>query len=149
MASKSETSWSKAALTALALRLGRRLTPQRKAVLTKLLSSKRPLTAYELRDLLHPKDTSITPASVYRSLQFLIENGAVHRLETPKAFIACSHPDHPHAGQFLICRLCGTTTEAQDNTITMATNELGRRLGFTLEQNTVELLGTCSACSVR
>jgi Fur family transcriptional regulator, zinc uptake regulator len=125
---------------------GGRLTQQRRAVLTKLLTAGRPLSAYELLDLVRPEDAAITPASVYRSLDFLGEVGLVHRLDSTRSFVACDHPDHPHAGQFLICRKCGTVVEAEDKWIGRATEDLGERHGFTLEHRSVELIGLCGAC---
>ena len=127
---------------------GGRMTAKRRAVLNKLIAAKRPVTAYELQDLLRPEDRSVTPASVYRCLEFLIEFGLVHRLETTRSFIACEHPDHPHAVQFLICRRCGTVVEAEDKKIALAAENLGQRLGFEVDQKTVELTGTCAACQV-
>ncbi len=125
---------------------GGRLTRGRRTVLDLLLQAPRPLTAYEVLDLLRPNDTSATPASVYRSLDFLLEHGLVHRLETTRAYVACGHPDHPHAGQFLICRRCGTVVETEDARVTAATDQLGQRLGFVLDQRTVELTGVCGSC---
>lgn len=125
---------------------GGRMTRQRRAVLGKLLEGKRPLSAYELRDRLQPEDASVTPASVYRCLDFLVEHGLVHRLETTRSFIACDHPDHPHAVQFLICRQCGTVVEAEDKRMAAAAESLGHRLGFALDQRTVELTGICATC---
>ncbi len=125
---------------------GGRLTRGRRAVLDLLLQAARPLTAYEVLDLLRPEDAAATPASVYRSLDFLLEHGLAHRLETTRAYVACGHPDHPHAGQFLICRQCGTVVEAEDERVTAATEQLGQRLGFTLDQRTVELTGVCGSC---
>ena len=72
--------------------------------------------------------------------------GLVHRLESTRCFVACDHPDHPHAGQFLICRACGTVVEAEDGRIARAAENLGERHGFTLDQRTVELTGVCGAC---
>jgi len=115
-------------------------------VLTKLLAANRPLTAYELLDLVRPEDAAMTPASTYRSLDFLVEAGLVHRLDSTRSFVACDHPDHPHAGQFLICRECGTVVEAEDKRIARATEDLGERHGFTLEHRGVELTGVCGAC---
>jgi Fur family transcriptional regulator, zinc uptake regulator len=126
---------------------GGRMTRQRRAVLAKLLVEKRPLSAYELLDRLRPEDASATPASVYRCLEFLLEYGMVHRLETTRSFVACEHPDHPHAVQFLICRECGNVVEAEDKRIAAATDSLGHRLGFAVDQKTVELTGICSACT--
>jgi len=125
-----------------------RLTPQRRVVLVKLLMASRPLTAYELLDLVRPEDAAITPASIYRSLDFLVEAGLVHRLDSTRSFVACNHPDHPHAVQFLICRECGTVVEAEDKRIDRAAEDLGERHGFTLEHRSVELTGVCGVCRV-
>ncbi len=127
-------------------RRGGRLTKQRRAVLATLLSVKRPLSAYEIRDILHHADPSLTPASVYRCLDFLLEHGLVHRLETTRAFVACEHPDHPHAVRFLICRQCGAVVEAEDTRIAAAAESLGQRMGFALDHHAVELTGLCSDC---
>jgi Fur family zinc uptake transcriptional regulator len=134
------------ALESICRQRGGRMTRQRRAVLGKLLARKRPLSAYQLRDLLLPEDASVTPASVYRCLDFLLQHGLVHRLETSRSFIACERPDHDHAVQFLICRQCGTVTEAEDQLVAAATESLGERLGFAVDQRTVELLGVCAAC---
>ncbi len=125
---------------------GGRLTRQRRAVLAKLLAATRPMTAYEILDALRPEDAAATPASVYRSLDFLMEHGVAHRLETTKSFVACEHPDHAHAVQFLICRQCGTVVETEDRRVESATAQLSHRLGFALDQRTVELTGTCATC---
>jgi Fur family zinc uptake transcriptional regulator len=122
------------------------LTPQRRTVLLKLLEIEQPVTAYELLDLVRPEDAAITPASIYRSLDFLVEVGLVHRLDTTRSFIACEHPDHPHVGQFLICRKCGTVVETEDKRIAKATEHLGERHGYVLDHQTVELTGICGTC---
>lgn len=125
---------------------GGRLTRGRRALLELLLQAPLPLTAYETLDLCRATDASATPASIYRGLDFLIKYGLAHRLETTRAYVACGHPDHPHAGQFLICRQCGTVVETADERVASATDQLGQRLGFTLDQRTVELTGVCGSC---
>src|SRR6266481_3125312 len=84
-------------------RAGARLTRLRRNVLALVLSAERPLTAYEILDLLRPTDGSVTPAGVYRSLDFLSELGLVHRIESAKSFIACAMPDHAHPSRLLVC----------------------------------------------
>jgi Fur family transcriptional regulator, zinc uptake regulator len=133
-------------LAALCKRRGGRVTRQRRDVLNVLLTRRRPLSAYEIRDILRPRDASVTPASVYRCLDFLLKHGVIHRLQTTRSFVACEHPDHPHAVQFLICRQCGTVVEAEDKRVAAATESLGQRLGFALDQRTVELTGLCPDC---
>ena len=81
-------------------------------------------------------------------MDFLLQHGLVHRLETTKTFVACEHPDHAHAVQSLICRQCGTVVEAKGKRIEAATKSLTERLGFALDQRTVELTGTYATCQV-
>ncbi len=133
-------------LVAICVGRGGRMTRQRRAVLETLLVARRPMSAYDLRDRLLPDDAAITPASVYRCLDFLMEHGLVHRLETTRSFVACEHADHPHAVQFLICRQCGVVVEAEDKRVAAATVSLGERLGFDVDQRTVELTGLCGTC---
>ena len=65
-----------------------RLTPMRRHVLEALLDSHRPLGAYEIIERLgrHGRPAPIT---VYRALDFLRDNGLVHRIESRNAFVAC------------------------------------------------------------
>src|SRR4051794_21402123 len=127
-------------------RMGGRLTRLRRTVLMLVLAAERPLTAYEILDLLRPKDPSAIPAGVYRSLDFLTELGLVHRIDSAKSFIACAMPDHAHPSQMLVCRRCGTVVETDDSRVASATESLGRRLGFALGRNTMEFVGLCSSC---
>ena len=127
-------------------RAGARLTRLRRSILLLVLCAERPLTAYEILDLLRPKASSATPAGVYRSLDFLTELGLVHRIESAKSFIACAMPDHAHPSQMLVCRRCGTVVETEDSQVAQATESLGRRLGFALDRNTMEFVGLCPSC---
>jgi Fur family zinc uptake transcriptional regulator len=127
-------------------RIGARLTRSRRSVFAAILSAARPLTAYEILELVRPKDSSATPTSVYRSLNFLTELGLVHRIESAKSFVACAMPEHPHPSQMLVCRGCGTTVETEDPRVAVAAERLGSRLGFVLDRSTMEFTGLCSSC---
>src|SRR4029079_12539437 len=87
-------------------------TPIRRRVLQALLSSHRPLGAYELIDQLAKSMPRPAPITIYRALEFLIENGLVHRIESRNAYLACAH-DHDAAAMvaFLICDACGSVGE--------------------------------------
>ena len=102
---------------ALCVERGQRLTPIRRKVLDVLLGSHKPLGAYEIIDRLAPKGPRPAPITAYRALDFLRENGLVHRIESRNAFIACVH-NHA-AGDlvvFLICERCGAVGEASSPT---------------------------------
>lgn len=125
-----------------------RLTPIRRAVLEALLTAGQPLGAYDLLERLGPGRSTarLAPPMVYRSLDFLLAQGLIHRLETARTYVACLHPDHAHAVQFLICRRCGTVVETDDVDVAGAATALGKRMGFALEQQAVELTGICATC---
>ena len=89
-----------------------KFTPIRRQVLQALLSSHRPLGAYEVIDELAKSMPRPAPITVYRALDFLMANGLVHRIESRNAFLACAH-DHDAAAMvaFLICERCGSVGE--------------------------------------
>src|SRR3954467_12679798 len=87
-----------------------KFTPIRRQVLQALLSSHRPLGAYEVIDELAKSMPRPAPITVYRALDFLMENGLVHRIESRNAYLACAH-DHDAAamGGFSVLRARMTT----------------------------------------
>src|SRR5262249_4599385 len=84
-----------------------RFTPIRRQVLQALLSSHRPLGAYEVIEELARSMPRPAPITVYRALEFLMANGLVHRIESRNAYLACAY-DHDAAAMvaFLICESC-------------------------------------------
>src|SRR5438034_9582555 len=86
-----------------------KFTAIRRQVLQALLSSHRPLGAYEVIDELAKSMPRPAPITVYRALDFLMENGLVHRIESRNAFLACAH-DHDETSMvaFLLCAQCGS-----------------------------------------
>ena len=71
-----------------------KFTPIRRQVLGALLSSHRPLGAYEIIDELAKSMPRPAPITVYRALDFLMANGLVHRIESGNAYLACAAHDH-------------------------------------------------------
>jgi Fur family zinc uptake transcriptional regulator len=126
---------------------GARLTPPRRRVLEILCASDRPLGAYEiLAAMRRPGEGRAAPPTVYRALDFLLEQGLIHRLETLHAFIGCTHPDHPHSGQFLICADCGEVQELEDQAVVERLGNAAAESGFQPERPVVEVIGTCADC---
>ena len=132
---------------ALCRERGVRLTDQRKTVLRLLCTSDKPLSAYELLDRMRDVVRNPAPPTVYRALDFLLEQGLVHKLESLHAYVGCAHPEHPHASQFLICGDCGEVAELEDPGVAKSLNAAGKALGFRTKRPVVELLGTCAECA--
>ena len=129
---------------ALCRERGVRLTNIRKTVLQLLCVSDRPLSAYELLDQMRGVVKNPAPPTVYRALDFLLEQGLVHKLESVHAYVGCTHPEHPHASQFLICDDCGEVAEVEDPSVAKSLKAAGKALGFRTKRPVVELLGTCA-----
>ena len=111
------------------------------------LQSHKPLGAYDILAVLSEQDgRRAAPPTVYRALDFLLENGLVHRIASLNAFMGCSHPEHAHQGQFLICRNCHAAIELEQKSISDAIIHSARDVGFTVETQTVEVVGLCSGC---
>jgi Fur family transcriptional regulator, zinc uptake regulator len=134
---------------AICLDRGQRLTPIRRKVLAALLASHKPLGAYEIIERLAGASTGPRPAPItaYRALEFLRENGLVHRIESRNAFIACVHT---HAAGdlvvFLICERCGTVGEASSADVAATLTSAARAAGFTPKSPVIEISGVCSHC---
>lgn len=136
---------------ALCQQRGLRLTPQRRAVLAALAEAKAPLGAYDIIEVLRAGAARApAPIVVYRALDFLRENGFIHRLETLNAFIACPH--RHGAGEkvvFLICEACQHVEEATATPLSAALGALATAHGFAARRQVVELAGTCRHCQAR
>ena len=131
---------------ALCIARGARLTPVRERVLEIIWQGHRPLGAYAILEVLSGEGHSPSPPTVYRALEFLLTHGLVHRLSSINAFVGCSRPGHPGAGQFLLCTACGSAAELNDPDIDRAIERSARAEGFAPELHTVEIGGVCPNC---
>jgi len=128
---------------------GARLTDLRRQVLGLILDAEGPTGAYDLLDRLRGTRRTAAPPTVYRALDFLLEQGLIHRVERLSAFVGCvSHGADQlgHAAQFLICRRCGQVTEIDDHALAHALSEAAARTGFTVGKATIEAEGLCAVC---
>jgi Fur family zinc uptake transcriptional regulator len=135
-----------AAAQALCESRGVRLTDLRKRVLELVWNSHRPIGAYAVLDTLRQEGLGSAPPTVYRALDFLLENGLVHRIESLNAFVGCAHPGERHRGLFLICTACRDALEIDDPKISRAVAAAAADRGFTVQDMTVEVAGICAAC---
>lgn len=126
---------------------GARLTSQRRRVLEILCEAQRPLGAYEILDAMREGSRSLAPPTVYRALDFLLEQGLIHKLESLHAFVGCDHPGQPHASQFLICHACGEVREIEDAAIARSLGSAASDTGFRPQRPVVEVIGICADCA--
>ncbi|MFO1457620.1 MAG: Fur family transcriptional regulator [Steroidobacteraceae bacterium] len=126
---------------------GLNLTPIRRRVLEIVWRAHDPIGAYEILAELAKERDKAAPPTVYRALEFLIDAGLVHRIDTLNAFLGCDAPGHAHVAQFLVCRNCHRVAEIDDPALNRALAEKSRSMGFRIEPTALEIKGLCSECA--
>ncbi|MDC8829858.1 transcriptional repressor [Alteromonas gilva] len=125
---------------------GARFTPLREKVYQLMLERHGPMGAYDLLDNLKETESGAKPATVYRALDFLLDFGLIHRLESTNAFVACYHFGCHHPVQFLICDSCGDVSEIQSEGLKETLDNQAKQYGFKVSKQTIEAHGLCADC---
>ncbi len=127
---------------------GVHLTPLRRRVLDVFSGSAAPLGAYAiLEELSRREGKQVAPPTVYRTLDFLLEHGFVHKIESLNAFAPCEHLGHAHHGMLVVCEACGRSEEIEDDAVMRAIAATASQSGFRLRQVMVEAKGLCRQCA--
>lgn len=125
-----------------------RLTPQRLEVLRLMTQQEGAISAYDLLDLLRASEPHAKPPTIYRALDFLMEQGFIHRVESTNSFVLCHHFEEPsHTSAFFICDRCGQVIERSTEGIEEILAKMALSAGFTMRHNVVEAHGFCIDCS--
>jgi Fur family transcriptional regulator, zinc uptake regulator len=129
-------------------RQGAQLTPLRRRVLDIFTDSASPLGAYAiLEELSRREGKQVAPPTVYRTLDFFLEHGFVHKIESLNAYAPCEHLDHAHHGMLLICDICGRSEEVEDASVFRAIAAASADAGFGLRRVMIEANGLCRRCA--
>ena len=123
-----------------------RLTAQRRRVLEILADSHAAIGAYEILARLGGAVRAPAPISVYRALDFLMQHGLVHRVESLNAYVACTHVGGRHPAQFLVCSTCRRVAELECSSIEDAIAAGAEAASFAVTRPIVEIGGLCRAC---
>lgn len=128
---------------------GVQLTPIRRDVLALLLEHDNGLKAYDLLARIKTLRSNATPPTVYRALDFLIEQGLVHKIERLNQFVACRHESHQLPGLFLVCTGCGSVSELHDHGLIDTVQQQLARVGHRFDCQEIELATRCPDCQAK
>ena len=123
---------------------GARLTPIRRRVLEALNAAERPLGAYDLVEVLALQGRRLSPITVYRALDFLIEQGLAYRIASRNAYVANSSSRETTA--FLICEECGDANEVASPEVADTVLKVLKAKGYQPRVRILEITGRCAAC---
>jgi Fur family ferric uptake transcriptional regulator len=127
---------------------GKRITPQRKLILSILAEAKTHLDAHDIYERGRQRDAYLSLATVYRTLNLLKKAGLIHELHLDDEhhhYELTSKDEHSH----LVCMGCGLVIEVDSTAFAEAALEAGLAHGFQVAGAQVELAGYCSKCRQR
>jgi Fur family zinc uptake transcriptional regulator len=123
-------------------------TAARAQVYALLLKRGGQASAYDLiADLSRDEGKPIGPPTIYRALEFLLEQGLISRLESRNSFVLCAHPGEDHDCLMFVCERCGRASEVVDERVTGLLAQDAGAIGFAPKRRIIEVEGTCAACA--
>lgn len=128
---------------------GANLTDLRRQVLELVLQHDGVVKAYQILNDLQQARGSAAPPTVYRALDFLVEQGVLHRVEALNGFIVCRHLDCAHPSVIVTCKDCGKVDELAADSSFAALRQLCNDHDFVMDSQQLLLNGRCVQCSAQ
>jgi Fur family transcriptional regulator, zinc uptake regulator len=127
---------------------GLHLTPLRRRILSIVAEAPAPLGAYAIiEELSRAQHKAVAPPTVYRTLEFFLANGFLHKIESRNAYAPCAHLGHDHHGILLICGRCGRTDEIENARFDALLQATAAEAHFVTQRQVVEIGGLCERCA--
>ncbi|OCG06610.1 transcriptional repressor [Gilliamella sp. wkB178] len=124
-----------------------KLTTQRRTVLDIMLTANKAMSAYDLLDLLKVSEPQAKPPTIYRALEFLLEQGFIHKVESSNSYIICPHFNNPeHISILFICDKCQQIIEKHSTDIEQQLKQLAQQNIFLIKHSVLEIHGFCQQC---
>lgn len=121
-----------------------RMTDQRMAIIDTVFSTNEHFTADQLLAWSSQRDSSVSRATVYRTLPLLTESGLVREMDFGKdyKFYDPNYADHPQHSH-IICKDCEKIVEFESEQIAQLESEIVRKLGFSVASQQLQISGSC------
>src|SRR5687768_15344770 len=125
---------------------GTKRSSKRDLIVNVFLRQEGHLTADDLVDLIRREDERISRATIYRTLQWMVDAGIARKVDFGEGRFrfehSYRHPRHFH----LICKTCNRTFEFLSSDIETLIEEVASARAFAPRQSIVQIHGTCEAC---
>ena len=123
---------------------GYRMTPQRMAILHVLHHSGRHLSPSAVYQQARKELPGITETTVYRTLEFLAENGLARPSHMGNGHLMYEIALHEH--HHLICRNCGNQMEVDHALVKSMYQKIESASGYKLTDSHITFFGLCPNC---
>jgi len=125
---------------------GYRVTEPRKRVLKVLAEAQRPVSPYDIQEILQEEGEHLNHVTIYRILDLFCDLHLAHKVLLLNEFVKCSLGENEGCHRFMVCRECGALKEFADKALCEEESEIAQELGFHTEQHFSEVSGICSNC---
>lgn len=126
---------------------GHRLTGPRRKLVEAIHETDRAFTADELLQQLSAENAGVGRATVFRTLDLLVQHGVLDRLHRPDGchtYVRSVVSDRHH--HHLICSDCGVVVQFEECTVAPLLEQLSQQTNFSISGHWLEVFGTCSSC---
>jgi Fe2+ or Zn2+ uptake regulation protein len=123
---------------------GHRLTPQRLAILQILEDDGGHFSPAEIYALASQRMPGLTEATVYRTLDFLSQNGLALVAHVGDGRLVYESAAHSH--HHLICRKCGHTVDIESGLLDTLYAQFQEHTGYQIDCSHVTFFGLCPEC---
>ena len=128
------------------LRPGGKRSSKRERILSVFLRHEGHMSADDLVDLIRRDDQGVSRATVYRTLQWMVEAGIARKVDFGEGRFrfehSYRHPRHFH----LICKTCNRSFEFLSSDIEAEIEEVASARNFSARQSVLQIYGTCEDC---
>ena len=124
-----------------------KMTEERLTILQDVLGSSEHFGADELHLAFVERKIRISRATIYRTLDLLVQSGLVRRVyldSQKKAFYERVHGRRHH--EHMICLTCGKVIEFSDDPLEQRQDKVCRDLKFKPLRHSLRIVGLCSKC---
>ena len=127
--------------------LGFRVTSQRMAILHVLRHSRGHLSPVDVYTRARKSVPGITQPTVYRTLEFLADNGLVWQTNLTNGHLAYELAEEVHS--HLVCRQCGRELQISPALLDRMYQDLGAISGYAVDHKHLSISGLCPKCRKR
>jgi Fur family ferric uptake transcriptional regulator len=127
---------------------GYRITPQREMIIEAIAHNGHHIDAEEIYNLIQERTRAVNIATVYRTLDLLVELGLASRIDLGEGrvvYATFQHGPHIH----LVCRQCGQITDANQDLLATLNQQLRAEYQFAPDLQHISILGLCQKCQAK
>jgi len=123
------------------------LTPNRLLILNILLENEKPISAYDINEIIKKRGKSLNISSVYRVIEFWVKLNVIHKISYLNKYMLCDNTDEKHTHITNICTSCMSVIETCNESMGLDLIKSSKKLGVVLSPDiNIEIPIICQNC---